>query len=91
MAWWTKVCDPGITAWFEDFHNQKNKLGGVCLNMRCIPTEALLKSAEAFETSTHMEEFGIKVEGKVTGYICHSTKSPDGEENDRRCCVSHED
>ena len=37
--------------------------GGVCLNWGCIPTKALLKSAETFNKIKHAEEFGIKVTG----------------------------
>ena len=44
---------------------EKNKLGGVCLNIGCIPTKALLKSAEMMENVKHLEDFGISVGGKV--------------------------
>ncbi len=37
-------------------------LGGVCLNWGCIPTKALLKSAEAWETVTHSADYGIIAE-----------------------------
>jgi len=40
---------------------EKESLGGVCLNWGCIPTKALLKSAQVFEYITHAEDFGIKV------------------------------
>lgn len=43
---------------------EKNKLGGVCLNIGCIPTKALLKSAELMEYSKHLAEYGL--EGSVT-------------------------
>ena len=36
-------------------------MGGVCLNWGCIPTKALLKSAQVFEYIKHAEDFGIKV------------------------------
>ena len=42
---------------------EKESLGGVCLNWGCIPTKALLKSAQVFEYINHAEDFGIKVEG----------------------------
>ena len=45
---------------------EKNKLGGVCLNIGCIPTKALLKSAEVMAESAHMSDFGIELEGSVT-------------------------
>jgi dihydrolipoamide dehydrogenase len=41
---------------------EKSELGGVCLNWGCIPTKALLKSAQVFEYINHAEEYGIKVE-----------------------------
>tara|TARA_A200000113_G_scaffold101777_1_gene91254 strand:- start:9 stop:1397 length:1389 start_codon:yes stop_codon:yes gene_type:complete len=40
---------------------EKESLGGVCLNWGCIPTKALLKSAQVFEYIQHAEDFGIKV------------------------------
>jgi dihydrolipoamide dehydrogenase len=36
-------------------------LGGVCLNWGCIPTKALLKSAEAYHLATHLGDFGVTV------------------------------
>ena len=44
---------------------EKNKLGGVCLNIGCIPTKALLKSAEVMEYAKHMEDFGLSVNGTI--------------------------
>ncbi|QXD14968.1 dihydrolipoyl dehydrogenase [Rhodocaloribacter litoris] len=38
---------------------EKNKLGGVCLNIGCIPTKALLKSAELMEYGKHLEAYGL--------------------------------
>ena len=40
---------------------EKSELGGVCLNWGCIPTKALLKSANVFEYIQHAEDYGIKV------------------------------
>ncbi|HLF33550.1 MAG TPA: dihydrolipoyl dehydrogenase [Cyclobacteriaceae bacterium] len=40
---------------------EKAELGGICLNWGCIPTKALLKSAEVFEYIRDAEQFGIKV------------------------------
>ena len=42
---------------------EKESLGGVCLNWGCIPTKALLKSAQVFEYINHAEDFGISVKG----------------------------
>jgi dihydrolipoamide dehydrogenase len=41
---------------------EKAELGGVCLNWGCIPTKALLKSAQVFEYIKHASDYGIKVE-----------------------------
>lgn len=40
---------------------EKENLGGVCLNWGCIPTKALLKSAQVFGYLQHAEEYGLKV------------------------------
>ena len=40
---------------------EKENLGGVCLNWGCIPTKALLKSAQVFEYINHAEDYGITV------------------------------
>jgi dihydrolipoamide dehydrogenase len=40
---------------------EKESLGGVCLNWGCIPTKALLKSAQVFEYIQHAEDYGITV------------------------------
>jgi dihydrolipoamide dehydrogenase len=40
---------------------EKESLGGICLNWGCIPTKALLKSAEVFEYINHAADYGIKV------------------------------
>ncbi len=40
---------------------ERESLGGICLNWGCIPTKALLKSAQVFDYLNHAEDFGIKV------------------------------
>ncbi|MDA9069288.1 dihydrolipoyl dehydrogenase [Algibacter sp.] len=40
---------------------EKESLGGVCLNWGCIPTKALLKSAQVFEYLKHAEDYGLTV------------------------------
>ncbi|MCC8407482.1 dihydrolipoyl dehydrogenase [Mucilaginibacter sp. UR6-1] len=42
---------------------EKESLGGICLNWGCIPTKALLKSAQVFEYINHAADYGIKVNG----------------------------
>ncbi len=44
---------------------ERESLGGICLNWGCIPTKALLKSAQVFEYIQHAADFGIEV-GKST-------------------------
>jgi dihydrolipoamide dehydrogenase len=46
------------TAVVEDKH-----LGGICLNWGCIPTKALLRTAEIYETIRNAADFGIEVKG----------------------------
>lgn len=43
---------------------EKESLGGICLNWGCIPTKALLKSANVFEYINHAADYGIKIEGQ---------------------------
>lgn len=40
---------------------EKAELGGICLNWGCIPTKALLKSAQVFEYIQHASDYGINV------------------------------
>jgi dihydrolipoamide dehydrogenase len=40
---------------------EKESLGGICLNWGCIPTKALLKSANVFEYINHAKDYGIEV------------------------------
>jgi len=47
---------------------EKESLGGVCLNWGCIPTKALLKSAQVFEYAKHAAEYGIKVENPTHNF-----------------------
>ncbi len=42
---------------------EKESLGGICLNWGCIPTKALLKSANVYEYLTHAADYGITVKG----------------------------
>ncbi|NIJ42758.1 dihydrolipoamide dehydrogenase [Parvibaculum indicum] len=41
---------------------ERDKLGGICLNWGCIPTKALLRSAEVYDLIERAQEFGLKVE-----------------------------
>src|SRR3984885_10921801 len=44
---------------------EKENLGGVCLNWGCIPTKALLKSAQVFQDILHAKDFGIEASGSA--------------------------
>lgn len=44
---------------------EKERLGGICLNWGCIPTKALLKSAQAYHYAVKGEDYGIEIEGSV--------------------------
>lgn len=45
---------------------EKESLGGICLNWGCIPTKALLKSADVFHYLQHAADYGIRVENPTT-------------------------
>jgi dihydrolipoamide dehydrogenase len=41
---------------------ERESLGGICLNWGCIPTKALLKSAQVYDYLKHVDEYGLKAE-----------------------------
>jgi dihydrolipoamide dehydrogenase len=45
---------------------EREHLGGICLNWGCIPTKALLRSAEILHYAEHASAYGLKLEGKVS-------------------------
>ncbi|MER8825617.1 dihydrolipoyl dehydrogenase [Mesorhizobium sp. M0938] len=45
---------------------EREHLGGICLNWGCIPTKALLRSAEIMHYSDHLKDYGLKLDGKVS-------------------------
>jgi dihydrolipoamide dehydrogenase len=54
---------------------EKAELGGICLNWGCIPTKALLKSANVFEYFNHAKDYGIEVKdfkADITGMVKRS-------------------
>lgn len=60
---------------------EKESLGGVCLNWGCIPTKALLKSANVFEYINHAADYGIEVaapKADFTGMVKRSRGVADG-------------
>jgi len=42
---------------------ERERLGGICLNWGCIPTKALLRSAEVYRTFKHAKEYGLSADG----------------------------
>ncbi|MGA2636977.1 dihydrolipoyl dehydrogenase [Methylocella sp.] len=44
---------------------EREHLGGICLNWGCIPTKALLRTAEIFHYMHHAKDFGLTLEGKA--------------------------
>ncbi|HBP46130.1 MAG TPA: dihydrolipoyl dehydrogenase [Flavobacteriales bacterium] len=60
---------------------EREALGGICLNWGCIPTKALLKSANVFDYIEHAEDYGITVaapEANFVGMIKRSRGVADG-------------
>ncbi len=56
---------------------EKAELGGVCLNWGCIPTKALLKSAQVFEYIHHAKDYGIEVSGAKHDFAAVVKRSRD--------------
>jgi dihydrolipoamide dehydrogenase len=57
------------------------ELGGICLNWGCIPTKALLKSAQVFEYINHASDYGITIKGAeadFSGMVKRSRGVADG-------------
>jgi dihydrolipoamide dehydrogenase len=44
---------------------EREHLGGICLNWGCIPTKALLRSAEIYHYATHAKDYGLRIDGSV--------------------------
>ncbi|MDW3209667.1 MAG: dihydrolipoyl dehydrogenase [Reichenbachiella sp.] len=60
---------------------EKAEIGGICLNWGCIPTKALLKSAQVFEYLSHAEDYGISVKdakADFSGMVKRSRGVADG-------------
>ncbi len=45
---------------------ERESIGGICLNWGCIPTKALLKSAQVFRYAKHAADYGVTIQGDVT-------------------------
>jgi dihydrolipoamide dehydrogenase len=60
---------------------EKENLGGICLNWGCIPTKALLKSAQVYDYIKHAGEYGLKIkeaEAEFDKIIARSRQVADG-------------
>ena len=61
---------------------EKSEIGGICLNWGCIPTKALLKSAQVFNYAKHASDYGIQIEGEpkpdLTAIVQRSRGVADG-------------
>lgn len=64
---------------------ERAELGGICLNWGCIPTKALLKSAQVFQYASHAASYGINIEGTIKadfeGIVKRSRDVADGMSN----------
>jgi len=56
---------------------EKESLGGVCLNWGCIPTKALLKSAQVYEYAKHGAAYGINISGAQQDFTSVIKRSRD--------------
>jgi dihydrolipoamide dehydrogenase len=56
---------------------ERSELGGICLNWGCIPTKALLKSAQVFEYLKHAQDYGITVKGAEADFPAVIKRSRD--------------
>lgn len=56
---------------------EKESLGGICLNWGCIPTKALLKSAQVFDYIKHAADYGIKAENMSADFSSVIKRSRD--------------
>jgi dihydrolipoamide dehydrogenase len=56
---------------------EKENLGGICLNWGCIPTKALLKSAQVFQYIKHAEDYGITVKDASADFSAVIKRSRD--------------
>ena len=56
---------------------ERENLGGICLNWGCIPTKALLKSAQVFEYLNHAKDYGITVKGGEADFPAVVSRSRD--------------
>lgn len=56
---------------------ERSELGGICLNWGCIPTKALLKSAQVFDYINHAADYGVEVKGAKADFAGMVKRSRD--------------
>ncbi len=54
---------------------EKENLGGICLNWGCIPTKALLKSAQVYDYINHSADYGIEIKGAKADFSAMISRS----------------
>lgn len=54
---------------------ERESLGGICLNWGCIPTKALLKSAQVYEYAKHADSYGVKLENPSADFSAVISRS----------------
>ena len=57
---------------------ERENLGGICLNWGCIPTKAMLRSAEIFHHMSHAGDYGLKVAGQIEADLAAIVKRSRG-------------
>ena len=57
---------------------EREHLGGICLNWGCIPTKALLRSAEAYHMATHAKDYGLVLNGTIAPDVAAVVKRSRG-------------
>jgi dihydrolipoamide dehydrogenase len=57
---------------------ERENLGGICLNWGCIPTKAMLRSAEIFHYMQHAGDYGLKVAGQIEADLAAIVKRSRG-------------
>ena len=57
---------------------EREHLGGICLNWGCIPTKALLRSAEIYHYATHAKDYGLTLNGTMSVNVADVVKRSRG-------------
>ena len=65
---------------------EKDKPGGVCLNIGCIPSKALIHQAHMFSHIKDLEDMGLKVDSSGFDYAKVFEKSINSGEKKNNCC-----